>query len=151
MISIMKPKPKLQPLKIKIPTVEQITIKKTEYYNDIINDIEVNILKKPTRKILKGDTIKVFPDTIDDYRTIQKYLEDKDLEFFAMRTKNERPKKVLLRGIPPETPVETVKNELAKLNFEFNRVSQFKDFKTKAPPPPFSGGSFPHRKSSCHF
>lgn len=132
-----------QPPKFKSPRTEPITIKKSENYADIINDIETNILKKPTRKFLKGDTVKVFPDSLEDYRTIKNYLEEKALEYFALKPKNERPKKVLLRGLPPETPIEKIKTELSNRNLEIHRVSQLKDFKTKARLPLFLVDIFP--------
>lgn len=133
---------KLTPPKTKTK-IEPITIKKTEAYYDLINHIETNLIKKVTRKILKGDTIKIFPESIDDYRSIQKYLTDNAIEHFRMAPRNERPKKVLLRGIPPETQVEIVKNELVKKSFNINRVSQLRDYKTKLPLPLFLVDIFP--------
>lgn len=81
--------------------IAPIAIKKTPNYKDIISKIEGEIINKTTKKVLRGDTIKNFLESITDHRAIQKFLEDNALEFFAMIPRNERPKEVLLRGIPP--------------------------------------------------
>lgn len=53
-----------------------------------------------------------------------------------MLPKQERPKKVLLKGIHPETKIEDIKIHLSK-NFKIHRISQLKNFKTKTPMPLF--------------
>lgn len=114
----------VSPPKIKTKIkIEPITIKKCTNYLNIISHIEGKIINKTTKKILKGDTVKIFPETTDDHNSIQKYLSDNLIEHFRIVPKSERPRKVLLRGILPETPVETVKAELIKKSFEINRVS----------------------------
>lgn len=54
-----------------------------------------------------------------------------------MRLKNERPRKILIKGIPIDIPLDEIKSELLKLNFEIHRISQLKNFKTKTPLPIF--------------
>lgn len=46
-------------------------------------------------------------------------------------------------SIPPETPIDNVKNELIKKSFSINRVSQLRDYRTKIPLPLYLVDIFP--------
>ena len=68
---------------------------------------------------------------ISEYRAIQKILTDKKIEFFAIQPKTERPKKVLLKGIPKHFTILQVENSLTKLGYDIHRVSQLKNYRIK--------------------
>ena len=71
------------------------------------------------------------------YRFIQNYLSENKIEFYAVQPRRERPKKILLKGIPKSFPIKKVKNELERLQFDIHRVSQLCNFRTKEPYPCF--------------
>lgn len=48
-----------------------------------------------------------------------KFFEEHKLEFFGLQHRSERPKKVLIKGIPKDFKIEDIKSELVKLNFPF--------------------------------
>lgn len=137
------PQPQGSPPITKEPRVEPITVKRTEDFNEIMFKLENEIVKDNLKKIDKGDSVKLYPATIDQYRKIQQYLTETKLEYFAMLPKNERSKKVLLKGIPPDTKIEDVKSELTRKYFQIHRVSQLKNCKTKQYMPLFLVDIFP--------
>ncbi|GBM55644.1 hypothetical protein AVEN_125427-1 [Araneus ventricosus] len=80
---------------------------------------------------VSGPYIKLFVQNEQQHRDLTKYLKSNELEYFTMMPRSERPIKVVIRDIPPETPIEYV-NEY---NFEIEKVAQLKQFKTKRPLP----------------
>lgn len=115
---------------------EPIFMKMVDNWREIYSAISERVGFEPKKKV-NGDLLKIFPGSIDAYRAIQKFLSDNNHQFFGMRLKNERPRKVIIRGLPVDTPIEDVKAELIRLNFDVHRVSQMKNFKTKAKYPMF--------------
>lgn len=115
---------------------EPIFLKMVENWREIYNDISKRVGFEPKKKV-NGDLLKIFPGTIDAYRIIQKYLSDNEHQFFGLRLKSERPRKIIIRGLPVDTPIEDVKTELLTRNFEVHRVSQMKNFQTKDKYPMF--------------
>ena len=65
------------------------------------------------------------------YQFIQKYLFDNNIELYAVQPRRERPRKILLKGIPKSFPILKVKTELKRLQFDIHRVSQLRNFRTK--------------------
>lgn len=59
-----------------------------------------------------------------------------------MKLKNERPRKVLIKGIPIDFDIADVKGELSALGYNVHRVSQLKNFRTKLPMPIYLGDVF---------
>lgn len=120
----------------KEPRCEPFYVKTTQNWRDIANKID-ELAECKVFKGVQGDFIKFFPKTIDVYRKIQKFLSDSNIEFFGMRPKNERPRKILIKGLPIDTPISEVKSELSSLGYDIHRVSQLRNFKTKLPLPIF--------------
>lgn len=107
--------------KPKEPRGEPITVKSTANFNDMLR-LENEIVKTQIKKIYKLDSVKLYPETIDHYRSIQNFLTETSMKYYAMLPKNERLKKVLLKGISPGTNIEDIKTELSK-KFKIHRVS----------------------------
>lgn len=88
-------------------------------------------------KKVQKNFIKFFPSDIETNGKIQAYLNEKNIEFFGMKLKTERPRKVLIKGIPIDIPIAGIKDDLCGLGYNVHRVTQLKNFRTKLPMPIF--------------
>ena len=122
------------------PKPQPIFMKLTENFYEIISSLE-NSLNTTLKKKVTGDLIQIYPAHVIQYRHIQKYLADNSIEFYAVQPRKERPKNILLKGIPKSFPITKLKSELERLNFDIHRVSQLRNFRTKEPYPCFLVGS----------
>lgn len=85
---------------------EPIFIKMTENWRKIVSDIEL-ALNGPLNKKVQGEVVKVFPKSIDEYRFIQRFLAAENRQFYSIKLKDERPIKILIRGVPSDTIKES--------------------------------------------
>lgn len=115
---------------------EPIYLKLTTNWRDIVSKINSTLNYEINKKV-QGELLKIFPKDVEEFRTIQNYLSVQNCEFFTMKLKSERPRKVIIKGVPKDIPIEEVKSELVKLNYSIHRVSQLKNYKTKLPMPIF--------------
>jgi PAX-interacting protein 1 len=77
--------------------------------------------------------IKVRANDEEQFRTIQRYLTQKQIKAFANNPRSERPIKILIKRLPAEIPISEVKEELSKKGYYYTRVGQLKNFTTKQP------------------
>ena len=98
--------------------------------NSIMNSLEKQ-LNCILKKRVSGDLLQTHPRNSDQCSSILKFLNVNKIEFFSSQPKNERPKKILLMGIPKTYEISEVKNALTQLNFDIHRVSQLWNNKTK--------------------
>ncbi|GFX16409.1 zinc finger protein [Trichonephila clavipes] len=59
------------------------------------------------------------------------------VEFKSFMLKQDRPVKVVIRGLPSNTEPEEIKAEIETEGFQVLKISQMKNFRTKAPMPLF--------------
>lgn len=62
-----------------------------------------------------GEMIKLTTTSVDNYRKIQQLLGEQNIQFRTMDPRSERPRKVLLRGLPANTPIEDIKQVLEEM------------------------------------
>ncbi|KAL1129979.1 hypothetical protein AAG570_012923 [Ranatra chinensis] len=62
-------------------------------------------------------------DTPDGYRTAVRYLKSVKIEFHTFQPKEEKPFRVVIRGLHHTVPVELIKSELEELGFKIRNVS----------------------------
>lgn len=120
----------------KEPRIEPIYVKTTDNWREIAAKVD-ELANCKVFKSVQGDCIKFFPKSVETYRIIQNYFADQKIEFYGMKLKSERPRKVLIKGLPINFDVSEIKEELANLGYNVHRVAQLKDFKTKKPMPLF--------------
>ncbi|GFU83012.1 zinc finger protein [Trichonephila clavipes] len=72
-----------------------------------------------------------------DYRALSQWLEKSGVEFKSFMLKQDRPVKVVLRGLPSNTEPEDIKTESEAEGFRVLKISQMKNYRTKAPMPLF--------------
>lgn len=74
---------------------------------------------KLIKKII-NDTIRFFPDSIEEYRKIQNYFVTSKLEFYGLTLKSERPRKIIIKGIPKDTRIDEIKAGRIKRDFSIH-------------------------------
>ncbi|GFU94697.1 nucleic-acid-binding protein from transposon X-element [Trichonephila clavipes] len=72
-----------------------------------------------------------------DYRNLSHWLEQSGVEFKSFMLKQDRPIKVVIRGLPSNTEPENIKAEIEAEGFKVAKISQMKNYRTKAPMPLF--------------
>ncbi|GFW61233.1 nucleic-acid-binding protein from transposon X-element, partial [Trichonephila clavipes] len=72
-----------------------------------------------------------------DYRNLSHWLEQTGVEFKSFMLKQDRPVKVVIRGLPSNTEPEDIKTEIEAEGFKVAKISQIKNYRTKTPMPLF--------------
>ncbi|GFV94225.1 zinc finger protein [Trichonephila clavipes] len=86
---------------------------------------------------MSGRFLKVTVADDVDYRALSKWLESSGVEFKSFMLKQDRPVKVVIRGLPSNTEPEDIKTEIEAEGFNVLKISQMKNYRTKAPMPLF--------------
>ena len=95
--------------KIKIPPI----VIKNQKYNDILKFVSsLNIVKYHIQFISIG--IKVIVQCLDDFDNLQKYLSDKNINYFTYSMPHKLPFKTVLSGLPTLN-TNDIKSELMEL------------------------------------
>lgn len=93
------------------------------------------------------DLVRFTPSTIEQYRLVQNYLSENKIKSFHMNPKAGRPRKIVLKGIFPDTPTSEIHKNLSDHGYSVQRVTQLKkslrDSHTKKPLPIFLCNIFP--------
>jgi hypothetical protein len=69
------------------------------------------------------DMVTVYPSTSDLYRKLVTILKAEKLQFHTYQLPQDRPHRVVLRGIHHTTPTDTIKEELIQLGFSIRSVT----------------------------
>lgn len=77
--------------------------------------------------------IKIFTKTANDFRKLRKLLEGKNVQAHTFCLPEEKPLKLVLRGIPLEIAKEEVENELKERGFPIISTYRMKRFKEEMP------------------
>ncbi|GFT96331.1 uncharacterized protein TNCV_2081861 [Trichonephila clavipes] len=86
---------------------------------------------------LTGEYLKLYTDTQEQQHRLIHLLEILDYEFHVIPSKAERPIKIVIKGLPRDTPLTNIHNELETLGFTIDKVSQLTGRITKQPLPIF--------------
>ncbi|GFX66174.1 RNA-directed DNA polymerase from mobile element jockey [Trichonephila clavipes] len=84
---------------------------------------------------LTGEYLKLYTDTQEQQHRLIHLLEILDYEFHVIPSKAERPIKIVIKGLPRDTPLTNIHNELETLGFTIDKVSQLTGRITKQPLP----------------
>ncbi|GFT96401.1 nucleic-acid-binding protein from transposon X-element [Trichonephila clavipes] len=98
----------------------------------IINEKFPKIRSRPT-----GEFIKLYTDELKQYHVLLTFVEKVKFEFYEIKPKNERPIKVVLKGLPRNFKVEEIKADLEELGFTPEKVNQLIGRRTKQAIPVF--------------
>ncbi|GFY31990.1 RNA-directed DNA polymerase from mobile element jockey [Trichonephila clavipes] len=86
---------------------------------------------------MSGRFLKVTVGDELEYRNLSHWLEQTGVEFKSFMLKQDRPIKVVIRGLPSNTEPEDIKNEIEAEEFKVVKISQMKNYRSKAPMPLF--------------
>ncbi|GFU69917.1 RNA-directed DNA polymerase from mobile element jockey [Trichonephila clavipes] len=86
---------------------------------------------------MSGRFLKVTVGDELEYRNLSHWLEQSGVEFKSFMLKQDRPIKVVIRGLPSNTEPEDIKNEIEAEGFKVAKISQMKNYRSKAPMPLF--------------
>ncbi|GFW10498.1 zinc finger protein [Trichonephila clavipes] len=86
---------------------------------------------------MSGRFLKVTVADDVDYRALSKWLESSGVEFKSFMLKQDQPVKVVIRGLPSNTEPEDIKTAIEAEGFKVLKISQMKNYRTKAPMPLF--------------
>ncbi|GFW42984.1 probable RNA-directed DNA polymerase from transposon X-element [Trichonephila clavipes] len=86
---------------------------------------------------MSGRFLKVTVGDELEYRNLSHWLEQTGVEFKSFMLKQDRPIKVVIRGLPSNTEPEDIKSEIEAEGFKVAKISQMKNYRTKAPMPLF--------------
>ncbi|GFX65633.1 probable RNA-directed DNA polymerase from transposon X-element [Trichonephila clavipes] len=68
--------------------------------------------------------IKLYTDNADEKHELENHLERLKYEFYSITPKEERPIKVVIKGLPKDTKTSDIHSDLVDLGFTVNRVTQ---------------------------
>lgn len=80
-----------------------------------------------------GEGLKVFPKTATDFRRLKKLLDGKNIQCHTYCLRDEKPLKVVIRGVPKEVTNEEVEEELKGQGRPILSVSRMKKNKEALP------------------
>ncbi|GFV53917.1 zinc finger protein, partial [Trichonephila clavipes] len=75
---------------------------------------------------MSGRFLKVTVADDVDYRALSKWMESSGVEFKSFMLKQDRPVKVVIRGLPSNTEPEEIKAEIETEGFQVLKISQMK-------------------------
>ncbi|GFV73338.1 uncharacterized protein TNCV_2898391 [Trichonephila clavipes] len=79
-----------------------------------------------------GEFIKLITNDIEEYHALTNFLEDdKDFEFFSLKSKSIKPIKIVIKGLPIFTKTHEIQSDLEEEGFTIENVSQLISKKTK--------------------
>ncbi|GFW99313.1 nucleic-acid-binding protein from transposon X-element [Trichonephila clavipes] len=97
----------------------------------------VKLIAPSFQSQMSGRFLKVTVADDVDYRALSKWLESSGVEFKSFMLKQDRPVKVVIRGLSSNTEPEDIKTEIEAEGFKVLKISQMKNYRTKAPMPLF--------------
>ncbi|GFX66542.1 probable RNA-directed DNA polymerase from transposon BS [Trichonephila clavipes] len=89
------------------------------------------------RSRLKGEFLKLYTDSAEERRMAVQHLTMLVFQFYTIKSKAERPIKVVIKGLPRNTNPEEIKQDLEILGYTPDRVNQLIGRKNKRPLPIF--------------
>ncbi|KAF8783270.1 hypothetical protein HNY73_013455 [Argiope bruennichi] len=104
--------------------IHPIMLKITEKYNLTLQD---NRKFPGTENSYSNEYIRISPKSEEDDRNIIKLLKENKHDYYFITPKEDRPLKVVIKGLPIKTNVEDIKTELEQLNFCVDKVFMIVD------------------------
>ncbi|GFT18631.1 hypothetical protein TNCV_794921 [Trichonephila clavipes] len=83
------------------------------------------------RSHLTGEFLKLHTDSAEERRMAVQHLKMLNFQFYTIKSKAERPIKVVIKGLPRNTNPEEIKQDLELLGYTPDRVNQLIGRKNK--------------------
>ncbi|GFV66591.1 nucleic-acid-binding protein from transposon X-element [Trichonephila clavipes] len=84
-----------------------------------------------------GEFIKLYTDNLEQFHELLTFAKKTKFQFYEIKPKNERPIKVVLKGLPRNFKVEEIQADLEELGFTPEKVNQLIGRRSKQPIPVF--------------
>lgn len=99
-------------------------------HREIMEGLFTHIGARLSQK-LAANFLRITPIDIEQFCQVQAYLNDNKISSHHLQPRSERPKKILLSGLPANTPLQEIKNALGSQNTQVQRAAQLKQHRTK--------------------
>lgn len=106
---------------IKIPPITLVNPKTYQAINQLALQGEFKISHS---KQERNDSIKIFPETTDDYRKITKILEQQNQEFICRDIDEAKLLKVVFRNVPKFVEIQDIEDELTQQGYEIVKIDR---------------------------
>ena len=117
------------------PKIHPVMVKSTLHYKEICQNIKSTVVDAEFK--LQGEYIRVYTKTIDQQRAVYHCCRENGYEYFVITPIIDRPLKVVIKGIPRDTPCSEIQEELSNMGYFVEKVVQIKRLRDKAPLPIF--------------
>lgn len=128
-----------------IPKIPPLFILNITQYSQFRNEI-TKIISNEFTSTSKYDKIKINLETVDDFRTLTKYLDEKKYEYYTYRLKTEKDISAIIRNLPMSITEFEVMEELKILEYPVKSVTRLTN-KNKIPTPLMAVQLINHHKS----
>ncbi|GFS28152.1 hypothetical protein TNIN_426081 [Trichonephila inaurata madagascariensis] len=123
-----KPTQSQQPVKNLPPVMLKVQI-------NYISQMKIITDKMPfVRGKLTGEYLKLYTDTFEQQRNLIHYLEELDYEFHVIPAKADRPIKIVIKGLPRDTPINNIQEELRGFVSHRKSFSTHRSYHQTTPP-----------------
>lgn len=109
----------------------------TDYKAMVENLAEVTADETYFTKALANNTIKINPQTADTYRKLIRHLREANIVHHTYQLKQERPYRVVIRGLHHSVPSSDIETELEKKGHKVRNIMNIRHRVTKEPLPLF--------------
>ncbi|GFX84729.1 uncharacterized protein TNCV_725361 [Trichonephila clavipes] len=97
----------------------------------------INTAFPKLRSKLSSEFIKLYSDNSEQYRNLLHFVEENKFQFHAITPKQDRPIKVVIKGLPRDSKIEDIQSDLLEQGFLNSKVSQLTGRITKQKLPIF--------------
>lgn len=126
---------------------ERKNLKMTKHWLEIARKVSTLTGNDGTKKKLMK-ILSVTFQSLTITEKIQNLFIDSKFEFYGVQLKSEKPRKILIKGVPKGTSIKEIKNELVQSGYSIHSVGQLKNFKTRVN---FIINIFPSRDFDSNF
>lgn len=115
------------------------------FIKSIINNYQAfceeisNLLAPPLEFSCKttSNSLKLNTSNPNSYRTVIKYLKQKNVNFYTFQLHDDKPYRVVIRNLHPTTAVDFIKEDLGNHGFLTRNITNVLHYQSKAPLPLF--------------
>ncbi|GFX92002.1 nucleic-acid-binding protein from transposon X-element [Trichonephila clavipes] len=97
----------------------------------------INTAFPKIRSKLSGEFIKLYSDNSEQYHKLLQFVKQNNFQFHAITPKHDRPIKVVIKGLPRDSKIEDIQNDLLEQGFLETKISQLTGRITKQKLPIF--------------
>lgn len=83
------------------------------------------------------NALKLNLSTTNSFRSVTKFLKEKNVDFYTYQLKEEKPYRIVIRNLHPSTPINFIKEEINSNGFLVRNITNVLHSQTKTPLPLF--------------